>query len=54
MKRLIIVRHGQTDANVQGKTQGQIDTDLNKNGLEQAKKTGNYICLLYTSPSPRD
>ena len=38
MKRLIIVRHGQTDANVQGKTQGQIDTDLNKNGLEQAKK----------------
>ena len=48
MNRLIIVRHGQTDANVQGKTQGQIDTDLNKNGLEQAKKTGNYIRKNYS------
>ena len=48
MKKLIIVRHGQTDANVQGKTQGQIDTDLNKNGLEQAKKTGDYIKKNYS------
>ena len=33
MKKIIIVRHGQTNANSEGKTQGQIDTDLNDIGL---------------------
>ncbi len=43
MKKLLIVRHGQTNANSEGKTQGQIDTDLNTIGLEQAKKVGTFI-----------
>lgn len=43
MKKIIIVRHGQTNANSEGKTQGQIDTDLNDIGLEQAKKAGEFI-----------
>lgn len=43
MKKIIIVRHGQTNANSEGKTQGQIDTDLNEIGLDQAKKVGQFI-----------
>ncbi|MBK90332.1 MAG: hypothetical protein CL772_04050 [Chloroflexi bacterium] len=47
MKKIIIVRHGQTNANSEGKTQGQIDTDLNDIGLGQAKKAGEYIRKNY-------
>jgi len=43
MKKIIIVRHGQTNANVEGRTQGQINTPLNDIGKEQAKKTGKFI-----------
>jgi len=43
MKKIIIVRHGQTNANVEGRTQGHIDTPLNDLGLLQAKKTGEFI-----------
>ena len=48
MKKIIIVRHGQTNANAEGKTQGQIDTDLNNIGLDQAKKAGQYIRANYS------
>jgi len=43
MKKIIIVRHGQTNSNAKGLTQGQIDTDLNTIGIEQAKKAGMFI-----------
>ncbi len=43
MKKIIIVRHGQTNSNAEGLTQGQIDTDLNTIGIEQAKKAGTFI-----------
>ena len=43
MKKIIIVRHGQTNANMEGRTQGQINTPLNDIGVEQARKTGEFI-----------
>tara|TARA_B110000438_G_scaffold4039_1_gene4071 strand:- start:1633 stop:2250 length:618 start_codon:yes stop_codon:yes gene_type:complete len=43
MKKIIIVRHGQTNSNIEGRIQGQINTPLNDAGLEQAKKTGEFI-----------
>jgi probable phosphoglycerate mutase len=38
--RLIIARHGQTKANVEGIIQGQLPGELTQLGIEQAKKLG--------------
>lgn len=38
--KLIIVRHGATDYNLHRRIQGQIDTELNELGLEQAEELG--------------
>lgn len=35
---IYVLRHGQTDYNVQGKFQGHVNTKLNQHGIEQAEK----------------
>lgn len=37
--KIYVTRHGQTDWNVQGKTQGRADIELNEIGIKQAKQT---------------
>ncbi len=55
--KLYIVRHGQTDANAQGITQGWLDTDLNETGRAQAAKAArNFnqkIDAIYSSDLKR-
>ena len=38
-----IIRHGQTNWNILGKTQGHGNSDLTEKGLKQAKDLANYL-----------
>ena len=55
---IILVRHGQTEYNVQERLQGQIDIPLNDNGMQQANALAEYlkdakIDVAITSPLQR-
>lgn len=43
MLRLILVRHGETNWNLEGRYQGQEDTDLSSRGLEQGRQLGEAL-----------
>ncbi len=56
--RLILIRHGETDWNVEGRYQGQADPPLNARGLEQARKLAAELSevgieIIYSSPLRR-
>ena len=48
MTRLIVVRHGESAANRGGIFAGQTDVELQDKGIEQAKKTAEYIAANYS------
>lgn len=54
MTHLILIRHGQTDWNVEGRWQGQADPPLNERGRAQARLTAEQLAqfefaALYSS-----
>lgn len=58
--RIYLVRHGETDWNLENKIQGQTDTHLNENGRRQAQELAEKISLelcgigsIYTSKKVR-
>jgi broad specificity phosphatase PhoE len=58
MTELILIRHGETDWNVEGRYQGQADPPLNREGLDQARLLAKelrdvHLDVLYTSPLRR-
>jgi broad specificity phosphatase PhoE len=44
--RLLLVRHGETDWNRQGRFQGQIDIPLNAHGLAQAEAARSFLASV--------
>lgn len=58
MKKLILVRHGETMWNKEGRTQGRRDSSLTEEGLKQAFLLGQWlkreeIDIMYSSPLNR-
>ncbi len=58
MTRLVLVRHGETDWNVEGRYQGQADPPLNARGRAQARSVAPKVAALhpeaiYSSPLKR-
>jgi len=58
MTRLCLIRHGQTDWNLEGRYQGQGDVPLNEKGREQARTVaeelrGQTVTALYASDLKR-
>lgn len=58
MTRLLLIRHGETDSNVEGRTQGARDVPLNSLGRRQAqalatKLSGAELTAVYASTSSR-
>jgi probable phosphoglycerate mutase len=43
MTELIVIRHGETDWNVEGRFQGQLDVPLNARGLRQAARMAERL-----------
>lgn len=41
--RFYVIRHGQTEWNLEGRIQGQLDSNLTEEGEEQAKKTAKKL-----------
>lgn len=58
MKEILLIRHGETDWNAEGRLQGTLDTPLNSNGLRQAEIAAKAlkdhgIQIIYASPMLR-
>jgi len=58
VKRVFIVRHGETDYNAQHRWQGHLDVPLNENGKQQADALATYfadqsIDLIFSSDLKR-
>ncbi len=47
MTTVIVIRHGESEANRQGIFAGQINPDLLERGVEQAKLTAQYVADTY-------
>ena len=43
MSHLILVRHGQSEWNLENRFTGWVDVDLSEKGISEAKKSGQLI-----------
>ncbi|MBP2330331.1 putative phosphoglycerate mutase [Kibdelosporangium banguiense] len=56
IERVLLARHGQTEWNLQGRRQGQLDSPLTEQGFEQARRNAELldaVDIVFTSPLGR-
>jgi broad specificity phosphatase PhoE len=58
MTTLCLIRHGETDYNLQSRIQGSVDIPLNEQGRQQARTAAAYVArgswdVFYSSPLSR-
>ncbi|OFZ47163.1 MAG: hypothetical protein A2381_14300 [Bdellovibrionales bacterium RIFOXYB1_FULL_37_110] len=58
MKKLILIRHGECDGNIEGRFRGRFDFPLNQQGIRQSHELGQLLKkvdfkMIYTSPLKR-
>lgn len=58
MRKIYLVRHGETESNHSSRIQGQADIKLNETGLAQARQVGEFfktipVRAVYSSPLSR-
>ncbi|KOS69162.1 fructose-2,6-bisphosphatase [Lysinibacillus contaminans] len=55
MKQIIyLLRHGETEFNVKGKYQGELDSPLTPEGIEQVENNGRLLKLFIDNPKEWD
>ena len=47
MTKIILIRHGESEANRDNIFAGHLDVDLQEYGLKQAQKTAEYVLEKY-------
>jgi broad specificity phosphatase PhoE len=52
-RRVIFVRHGETDFNLAGKIQGTLESQLTEKGHEQARRVGAFLASEYAGSIDR-
>mmetsp|Transcript_25295 Transcript_25295/g.58741 ORF Transcript_25295/g.58741 Transcript_25295/m.58741 type:complete len:245 (+) Transcript_25295:103-837(+) len=50
ISHVLLVRHGETDWNAEGRMQGQLDVALNDAGRQQARRFGQHLVRLGIAP----
>lgn len=45
--KIYIVRHGETQSNKESIIQGQLDTELNETGIEQARRVADVLRCVH-------
>lgn len=57
--KVYLLRHGETEWNVQHRVQGALDSPLTENGIQQTKNAAKRLAKVefdaaFASPSPRE
>lgn len=59
-RRIVLVRHGESTANLEHTLTGRMDSELTSGGLRQSRRAARYICrriepveIIYSSPLKR-